>query len=215
MRLLTYWILLISITAGFSNANAQATSRDSVKATFEAYREAVLAEDDQAALAQIDRNTLAYYQEIRDHAVASDSQTVTKLPLIDRVMVFMMRQRTLPDELVAMDGAGLFRYAVRQGMIDKEGTEKQALGEISIMGGLAKAQIVQEGIPKTEFFTFRRQDQIWKLDLVPILERAGKGMGQTIRQYQLDENEFIFNVLKFGLEEDLKENLWQPIDPHN
>jgi hypothetical protein len=56
-----------------------------VRACFDAYKKAILAQDGKAAGELVDSRTLAYYGRMRDAALKTPAAEVRKLPMLDRL----------------------------------------------------------------------------------------------------------------------------------
>ena len=83
-------IIVLLFIMGLCNAQ-----EEDVLACFSNYKRAILNDQGEEALKYIDANTLTYYEGILEKTKTADSIMVDKLPLMDKMMVLIVRQRHL------------------------------------------------------------------------------------------------------------------------
>lgn len=103
-------IILFLLFAGFSNA--QKSEEKAVRNSFDLYKSAILNDEGEKAINQVDSRTVAYYSNILDHVRNADSMKVETLSILDKLMVFSIRHRTSPEEIKSFDGRSLLVYAI-------------------------------------------------------------------------------------------------------
>jgi hypothetical protein len=167
-----------------------------VRATFEAYRQALLLRDGKAAAALLSNETVNYYRGIAELAGTGGPDQIKARPLVDRLTIVMLRVLRPPAELAAQDGRALFQYAVEVGLVDSTSIKDNALGRVRITGDLALAQVVVAGQPLPVDYAFVRSGVDWKLNTVPILPTVSDDMKQAATQAKLSEDDFIFRTVE-------------------
>ena len=113
-------------TASFQLVAAHAlpeTSDDeaAVRATFEAYRQALMAGDGETAAALVDRDTGAYFGELKRLALEGSEEEVRQRTFVDRLLVVAFRHQFAGEELAAMQLADVVVRATEIGWINSAG----------------------------------------------------------------------------------------------
>ena len=167
-----------------------------MRATFEAYRQAILMRDGKSAAALLSNETVNYYRTIAELAGTGGPDQIKPRPLVDRLTIVMLRVLRHPVELAKLDGRSLFQYAVEVGLIDSQSIQGNALGRVRITGDLALAQVVVQGQPLPVDYAFVRSGPDWKLNTVPILSTLNDDMKKAATQAKLSEDDFIFKTVE-------------------
>lgn len=167
-----------------------------MRATFEAYRQALLMRDGKSAAALLSNETVNYYRAIAELAGTGGADQIKARPLVDRLTITMLRVLRPPGELAALDGRTLFQYAVEVGLVDSSSIEGNSLGRVRITGDLALAQVVVQGQPLPVDYAFVRAGADWKLNTVPILPTVNEDMKKAAAQAKLSEDDFIFKTVE-------------------
>src|SRR5688500_12855175 len=157
-------ILLAVSLLFFYDAGAQNRDAEAGRQAFDNYKSAILNDQGDVALNYIDSRTKKFYRVMLHAARDSDSATVAAMSLLDRITIFSVRHRAGREEIVGMTGDDLFVYAVKNGMVAKNGVVRNSIGKVTIDKDFATGQIVIDGRPTPLVFNFYVKAGQWKLD---------------------------------------------------
>lgn len=136
----------------------QTSEEDLVKQIFENYKSAILNDEGESELNYIDSRTLKYYTDILDAVKNADSTRVDTFSLIDKITVFSIRHRATKEEIIGMNGNGLFAYAIKNGMVGKNSVVNNSIGEVLIDETFAKGQLLVKGKKAPLYFNFYKRN---------------------------------------------------------
>lgn len=183
--------LLFVLAASLAAATDDETA---IRATFERYRQALLAGDGAAAWACVDARTRQYYDDLVRHALTSSRAELDKLEPGYRFMVLRIRLEANRSTLGMMKGRDAFLLAVERGMISRSSVEAiSELAQIRSDGRLAGASLPAD--PETPVFAFVREDREWKLALWQTFDMLEDAFAEMIKQSGHSENEFLKALL--------------------
>jgi hypothetical protein len=194
-----------------SPAAAAAAGGDvkAVKATFKTYQSALLKRNGTGAAAVMNRGTIAYYQRMRDLAVAGKPDEVKKLPLLDKLMVVRMRHQVALAQLKAMDGKAAFGYGVSQGWVG-DSVAKVGAGPIEITGDRASLTFMVGGEPTPAKLALDREDGAWRIDLLSLFELSGAGFKNLHAESGKSEDDFILELVQKVSGKPVPATIWNP-----
>lgn len=190
-----------------------AQEEEKVKKCFQEYKEAVLSEDANTALALISSKTTDYYREIIKLALHADKDVLDRRSLTDKITVMRIRMSMTEADLKGMDGKKFFLYGIKEGLVDKKGMQNVDMGEVDVEGKMAKGAFVINGQTAPYYFKFDKENNQWKFDLTALFEITNQGLASVIEQTGITENEFLMEALSaIAIEgEVVGDNLWQPM----
>ena len=204
---LTYLLLLLTISI-FGQENSEQT----VKQTFENYRQAILNDQGDKAISYLSSNTFDYYGTILEETKKADSIRLEELSLIDKLMVLIIRHRTPSDKIKSFDKNTLIVYAFNEGMIGKETVENYAIGEVFFENeNTAKGQLLVQNTPVPTSFRFYKENNEWKVDITSVMPGTNTAFEKMIENSGMEENEFIFLILENLTSERPDKSIWKPI----
>jgi hypothetical protein len=214
VRFLTSKILLFSLLL-FSGLQASAQTEaeeEAVRKTFNNYKSAILNDQGAVAIKYVDRNTLRYYNDVLQLVKHADSAKVAALPIMDKMMVLLIRHRTPRGEILTFDGKSLFVYAVKSGMVGKQSVENSFVGQVLTEGDFAKGQYLM-GTQKTALFLhFYKESGLWKIDLTSIFDVGSEAVQQLVTQSRQTENDFLFLIMEQLTGKEPDPQIWQPVE---
>jgi hypothetical protein len=145
---------------------------EQVQATFEAYRNAVAADEGAAAAEWVTEGTLRHAAELRDLALYATRDELESEPVGSEMHVLMFRLHANAEELQAMDGRDAFAFGVDGGLISNLWKAEDELRDLQIEGsGPALVAHRFRGPYKLEPpLRFVREADRWKLDVMPEFE---------------------------------------------
>lgn len=206
---ITLLCVLAIVQSGCNEAPSQEVTF--VRDCFDGYKQAILDQNGDAAVAFVDLNTLGYYEKMRKLALDGSSADVRKLSTIDKIMVLMLRQLVPVRELSAMTAESLFVYAVDKGWVGKESVINNALGDIEVSGSSATGVHISEGRPSPFKWNFQNENGKWKIDITSVMPIANEAFSAVVQQSGLSEDDFLFRVLESISEKEVSDEIWEPL----
>ena len=186
-------------------------SETAVQATFNNYRIAILNQDADSAYEAIANDTKTYYTDMLQHTLESDAATVEALPILDQLIILRSRHQIPAEELVAMDGASYFKYAVNRGWIDSSSVKQVEITDISIVGNTATSKITKNGQVAPFGFKFYQELDGWKIDLTSILNISEGAMQKLIQESGMGQTEFLLFLVESVSGTQVQDSIWQPL----
>ena len=187
-------LLLFALT--LNSCTAQKKEEKQVRKSFENYKSAILNDKGEEAVKFVDSRTIKYYSDILVKIKGADSVEVNSLGLMDKIMVFSIRHRATPAEILSLDGKGLLVFAIKKGMVGKNSVANNTIGDIEVDGTFAKGQFIFNGEKAPFYFHFYKEDEIWKIDLTSVFYIGTAAFRKMQEDSGLDENEFLFSLLE-------------------
>lgn len=192
-------------------ANAAPGDADAIRKVFLAYRGSILAGDGPSAAALLSRSTYDYYDAVRRLALTGDARTVQNRPLSDQVQILLYRLRVPREKLDSLSPLGLIAYSIDQGWIGKESVEKIQPGPVVVRGDTALVHVVVDGEDRGPGFRFDREDDGWRLDLVPVMRATDRSLRMAVERENMGESDFILAVVERALDREVGIEAWIPL----
>jgi hypothetical protein len=167
---------------------------EAIKATFERYRTEVLAGNGAAVAGIVSPSTITHYGEVVELAQTAGPEEIAGAEVMDRLMIARLRVSMPPEELAAMDGAGLLVYGVDNGMIDASSVETSSLGEVRVEGDRGFAEMVVDSVPSGVDWEFVRAGSDWTFDLAAGFPLINDTLSQVAAENGMSDDEFIFEA---------------------
>lgn len=204
-----YFFILFLFSATFTIAqNGEDTL---VRAVFEKYRSDLLNDRGSEAVKDVDSRTIRYYSDLLELTKTADSSKIETLSILDKMSVLIMRLKISREELLSFTGKELFIYSVNHGMVGKGGVSRNSIGQITVDGNFASAQLVSKGAPSEIYFEFRKEEGIWKLDLTSIFPLTTMVFDKLIQDSGKSENEFLSPLVEAASGQKVTSKTWQPL----
>ncbi len=176
-----------------------------VRATFEAYREALVAGDGETAAALVDRETERYYRDLRRLTVEGSAEEVAARRFVDRFLVVAFRHQFDHQELAALELGDVIVRAMDLGWINTAAIEQLALGDVRIEGGEAFGQArtrasledpaLAGGLDEIEY-GFVLEEGRWKFRFSALVASIDQVMRSLAAQLGADEDDLIFTLVE-------------------
>lgn len=199
-------LLVMGLASMLLSALAMATPQEA----FETYKKAILDKEGEVAVSVVTESTIESYQNDLEAARYAPKDILMEFSALRRMGVLLLRHNIQPELLAEMDGRGAFVYAVNQGWIDEGGVIKQTVDDVTVFGDQASANAFSDGKKLPYRFLFERENGDWKFDLIPVLKSGEIAMQSLLRMIEMDENEFIFNMIEATSRRKVSETIWQP-----
>lgn len=196
MKSLFTFIALFIFILTSTTSIGQTSEVKNVKKSFDKYKYAILNDKGKDAVQYVDSKTIKYYNEILELIKSADSVKLESLSLTDKLMVLIIRHRTPKKEILSFDGTMLLIYSIDNGMVGKQGTANNSIGEVIIEDNFAKGQLLVRGEKTPVYFHFNKESEQWKIDLTALFELSDMVFKSMIKDSELSDNDFIFSILE-------------------
>lgn len=164
-----------------------------IRETFSAYTQAVVDQNGKAAVALIAADTLDYYDDMRSLAATGGPKEISQQSFVNRFLITRARVSIGPNRLQKLDGAELFKYGIDKGWTNPQGAAQQELGEITINGDTALAEVTGGG---PSAYDFHLESGEWKLDVIAILKSLNVVLKQQVAASNQGEDEYLFALVE-------------------
>jgi hypothetical protein len=183
-----------------------------IRATFHRYRDAIAAKNGEAAVNEVSERTLSAFEAYRTAALSMPADQVKARPIVERLMIVIVRARVPAPELRQVNGRELFVRAVDNGWVGKNVATIDA-AEVSLDGDSAHLGVrTSRGeLPPAQGFTFHREKGSWKMDVMSLaaFDASLKAMLSRIDE---DENRAMLKVVSLVAKTHIDDRIWEPLD---
>lgn len=191
---------------------AQARAVDEVRATFAAYKRAILASDGATAAQLLSAGTIDWYAQIKHDALYATKAELDRLPPIAKIQVLAYRVRVAPQQLQDLSPRQLVAYAVDKGWIVKAATQHSELGHITVSDGSAVADLLVAKRASGQY-RFVKEDGQWRFDQLPLL-RGGEARLDAAAQLRGEStDELVLSLLSRAAGKKVGPEIWTPPFP--
>ena len=206
------FLLLTLFSVATTWAFAQTNEDDLVRASFSAYKSAILNDKGEEAVKYVDSRTIKYYDKILGLVKTADSTTVDRLGLMDKIMVLTVRSKVTPQEVRSFDGSKLLVYAIKSGMVGKNSVSTISVGDVRVDGNFATGQFVNNSVKTPLNLQFYKEGGSWKSDLTALFPASAGSMKSMVERSGKTENEFILFVLETLTGKKQDATIWKPFN---
>jgi hypothetical protein len=189
----------------------QSADETKIRDAFSGYKNAIMKGKGEEAVTFVDRNTIAYYQEMLTIALDGDSAKLAGLPVIDKLTVFTIRHKVPKADVISSNGRDFFVYSINHGMVGKNSVAAIELSDISVSGNNATASVKSGGQKTPLAFGFNNENGSWKLDITSIFAKTNEGIGMMLKQNEMTELDFVFKALESLTGRPVEDSIWQPM----
>ncbi|MYH24789.1 MAG: hypothetical protein F4156_06150 [Holophagales bacterium] len=196
---------LLCLPAAAQTPAATSDAEAAVRATFEAYRQALMAGDGEVAASLVDRATGVYYRQLKRLVLEGSEEEVRQRSFVDRFLVVAFRHQFSGDELAAMELADVIVRAMEIGWINSTAIEQLSVGPIRIEGNEAIAAArtrasledpsLAGGMDELEY-RFVNEDGRWKFRFSALVMSIDEVMRNLAAQLGADEDDLIFTLVE-------------------
>ncbi|MDP4184224.1 MAG: hypothetical protein Q8862_03560 [Bacteroidota bacterium] len=201
-----FGLLLISL-----NSFSQEVEKENIKKCYETYKKSLLNNDGKQAYACLDKKTRKYYDELLDKIKTYDSIQIEKESIVNKLSILTIRHRVPKDEILKMNGEGLFIYSIDYGFVDKGSVQHYELGTIEFRRKIAKAQMMSGNLPSFYKYLFYKQKNQWYINLTSLHPMSNYALKKMIEELQQTEDDFILYSLASITRRNLDNSIWHPL----
>ena len=187
----------------------ESVDQQAVRQIFSAYKYALLNDLGPEAADLVSEKTLRHYDQLRQLALAGDANELKELPSFNRLVVLAIRHNVAAPTLRKMQGKDIFAYGVKNQWVAKDSVAPFELGNINIYGNYAGGNISFSDNTTSSQLEFRKENGVWRLNLMPLLERVGRERSAQLNSYQ-DENKAIVGIIEQMSGRKVDAGIWTP-----
>ena len=212
--------LVIAVVATVVVGQSCATKRNdsnevsAVRASFAAYKEAMVAKNGERAASLVDGHTADYYASLAKLAMTASRAELSPRRIVDKLLILQLRQFFSAEQLSEMSGRQLLARMVSSGWLGSA-LHAVRLGAISIDGDVAHAKPKVRSTELTSSVTFRKFRGEWKIDLTTLVAFADSAYQPMLASLSADEDEAILKFMALTAElrgaSKPDERLWEPL----
>lgn len=186
------------------------TPEEAVTEAFNGYKNAILGDRGADAAVYLSSNTVQYYEEMRDLALYACEAELRERSTIDLMQVLVMRHRIPADSLQQMNGVELLTHALNNGWIGKESVTNLSVQSVGVLDDVAALQAISDRETLPTQLRFVRENDAWKLDLMPLMRSASALFEGLAREREMTREEFILAVLSSIGGSVVDNSIWTP-----
>ena len=209
-KIKNFGVLLLLLSAQLTYG--QKSEEKLVKKSFDNYKSAILNDKGEEAVMYVDSRTIKYYSDILEHVKTADSAKVETLSILDKLMVFSFRHRTSKNDILSFDGKSLLVYAIKSGMVGKNGIANNSIGEVIIESEFAKGEFLANGQKAPLYFHFYKEEGQWKIDLTSLFPVSTMVIKKMADEKGGNKNDYLFLLLEIITGKKPGTEIWQPIN---
>lgn len=212
---------LLCLPAAAQTPAGTGDAEAAVRATFEAYRQALMAGDGEAAASLVDRETEEYYRQLKRLVLEGGEEEVRGRSFVDRFLVVAFRHQFVREELAAMELADVIVRAMDIGWINSAAIEQLAVGEVRVDGSEAVADArtrasledpsLAAGMDELEY-RFVNEDGQWKFRFSALVASIDGVMRNLAAQLGADEDDLIFTLVESLTGVEVLPEVWESQD---
>lgn len=187
----------------------ESVDQQAVRQNFIAYKYALLNDLGTEAADLVSEKTLRHYDQLRQYALTSDVAELKELPSFSRLVVLAIRHNVSPAQLRKMQGKEVFSYGVKNQWVAKDSVAPFDLGNVNVYGNYASGEILHRGNSAQWSMEFRKENEAWRVNLLPLLERVSRERSAHLNSYP-DENKAILTIIEQMSGRKVDNAIWTP-----
>jgi hypothetical protein len=183
--------------------------QQAVRQNFNAYKYALLNDLGIEAADLVSEKTLRHYDQLRQLALTGELAELKELPSFNRLVVLAIRHNIPAATMRKMQGKEIFAYGVKNQWVAKDSVAPFELGTINVYGNYASGNVTHGGNPVNSYLEFRKENEVWRINLQPLLDRVTRERSAQLNSYQ-DENKAIVGMIEQMSGRKVDANIWTP-----
>ena len=109
-----------------------------------------------------------------------------------------------------MSAKEVFAHGVKEEWISKSSVAPYEIGTISVYGDYASAEILLRNKPVDTLLEFRKENDVWRLNLMPLLQIASQRFALQLTQNHADEDKVILQIVESVSGRKVSNDIWNP-----
>lgn len=208
-QIFVFTLLLFSTINAFGQSNP---SNDDITNTLNEFKKSIIDTNGESAVNLLSSHSLDYFEVILNNVSNSPKDIVSKLSIVDKMIVLGARQKLTSSEASKLDGKSFFNFAVKAGIVNKGMIKSIEISNIVIDGEKAQADIVTNNIETGVKLDFARENNKWKIDIISIYPATNLLLKNMIEMMGKDEDDFVLGIIEQNTGQKLTEEIWLPLN---
>ena len=184
-------VLLLTLWFVNSQSYAQQEHKKAIQDVFKNYKTAIVKHQPDSAFSCLSNTSKAFYATILKQSKELDSTTLRQKDFVNQVWVLSTRQQFSAKELEKLTSRQLFAFAFEHHWIHKEDLATFSIATVELQLPFAMAQLKENNVEIPYFFQFRKEKEVWKIELSTLLETANRNIEAIIEEGDADVVDFI------------------------
>ncbi|KOY85999.1 hypothetical protein AD998_07455 [bacterium 336/3] len=213
MKKIVFYILSFFFSILVISCNTKARDKKAIQLCLNKYLETTQASNGLEAIKYIDKQSIAYYDNIVKLTKTADSTTISNLKFLDKFFVLGARHLFKKEDILTMNGENLFILLVANDMVgDEEKTSNVLVQNIKIEKNHATGEVLMDKKGKVTI-SFNKINNEWKFNLLSTFSIAEEEFKNIISQLDdsMSEDDFLVLLLKESNQKEPSKDIWKPI----
>lgn len=203
-------LLLASCVLQIKQSGRESLDQQAVRQTFLAYKYALLNNLGKDASDLVSQKTIDHYARLRKLALTGQPAELERLPPFNKLVVIAIRHNIPGEQLQKMSAKEVFAHGVKEEWISKSSVAPYEIGTISVYGDYASAEILLRNKPVDTLLEFRKENDVWRLNLMPLLQIASQRFALQLTQNHADEDKVILQIVESVSGRKVSNDIWNP-----
>lgn len=212
---LTRYKAMLPEETNYTESKLALTPEEEIQETFDALLRALKTRDVAKVRLLSDKNTLQYFDQLRDMVWSADRASLEKLKPIDRLQVLVYRHILMHQDEARRNitSEALFTQAIEQGWFYVGDSPDVRVDYIDLIPGGTEAHsdIIINSIIPEERMDFYKEGGMWKCNLLKLLPSQQEKLLANMHQQALSEQEFLKEMLHRQTGTPMDSSVWTPL----
>jgi hypothetical protein len=204
-------LVLASCVLQIRKPDSESLDQQAVRQAFYAYKYALLNNLGKEAADLVSKKTLARYAQLKNLALTGTREQLDIQPPFKKMVALNLRHNISGRQIEAMTAKDLFAYGVKEEWISKDTVAPYELGTVKVYGNYASAVVLYIGQTTDNILEFLKEDGAWRINLVPLLNKADQNFSAYLNQYDANYDDVIVNIIESTSGRKVNGNIWEPI----
>ncbi|MEW4490777.1 hypothetical protein AB1L42_22030 [Thalassoglobus sp. JC818] len=182
------------LTSGCAPKIQAVDDLNGIQSTFDQFKTAVRNREGDAAAALVTENSIERFDELRSWAVSDSPEQLSERPVLEQIEVLRLRHELTPEQLKNSDGKKVIAILVERDELPTPFVKESQIAEPVFQGDRCILRIFDNAGLAKERMTFRREDDIWKLDIASMEHVQEKIYNGMKRKRKMSDEEIIEEI---------------------
>lgn len=208
-----FLLLLVSCSLQLPKITRVSSDQRSVRQSFEAYKYALLNNLGKEAADLISTKTIQHYEQLRTWTLTASSKELKSIDPFDRLAVLALRHNIPPALLPVMSAKDIFGYGVKEDWVAKSTVAPYEIGTINVYGDYAVTNLLYWDQSTDGFIEFHKEGGIWRLNILPLLEKTRHQFVARLNSLNVNENKEIISIIESMSGRNVGDKIWTAPQP--
>ncbi|TWT51978.1 hypothetical protein KOR42_32610 [Thalassoglobus neptunius] len=182
------------LTSGCAPKIQAVDDLNGIQSTFDQFKIAVRNRKGDAAAELVTENSVERFDELRSWAVSDSPERLSERPVLDQIEILRLRHELTPEQLQNSDGKQVIALLVERGELPTPFVQDSQIAEPVFHGDRCILRIFDDSGLAKERMTFRKEDDIWKLDIASMEYVQEKIYNAMKRKRNMSDEEIIEEI---------------------